>query len=687
MRTFRSGLMVLAVIPALVLTGLSPAVASARGSGTTIIGSFPGRGQITVRAGHAQIPFGATARPSLGTQSTAAAAVATADIEVTYNGFSAAAQNAFEAAVSVWETRIVSTQVIHVNATWEGLGSGVLGQAGPNAFYLMDDGFVYPAALAEARCSCEKDASEIDASFNSAFPDWYLGTDGNTPADKWDFYSVVLHELGHGLGFLSSFYVQGSQGGWGFTDEFFHVYPLRFDLNEWSAASGGIALTDTSVYPNPSAALKTELTDGGVFLGGSNVEAALGGRAALYAPNPWSPGSSNSHLDEAAFPNGNENALMTPYLDNGETAHDPGPVTLAVFRDIGWSTSESVPQPPTISSVSPNAGPTAGGQTVIISGTDFNAVNWVSFGATAAASFTVDSAIQITAVSPAHAAGLVHVRVNTAVGTSAATNADLYTYQPATATITSVSPVAGPPGGGQTVTINGANFSGVHWVSFGATAASSFTVNSPTKITAVTPAHAAGLVHVRVNTSLGTSAATNADRYTYESAPTISSVSPSAGPPGGGQSVVINGFNFSSTNWVSFGGTAAPSFTVNSPTKITAVTPAHAGGVVHVRVNTPLGTSAVTNADRYAYEGTPTITSVAPQIGPAAGGQTVIISGTNLFGANWVSFGATAASFTVNSPTQITVVTPAHAAATIHVRVNTPLGTSAATTADLYTFQ
>ncbi len=58
-----------------------------------------------------------------------------------------------------------------------------------------------------------------------------------------------------------------------------------------------------------------------------------------------------------------------------------------------------------------------------------------------------------------------------------------------------------------------------------------------------------------------------------------------------------------------------------------------------------------------------------------------------MIGANWVSFGGTAASFTVNSPTQITAVTPAHPAATIHVRVNTPLGTSAATTADLYTFQ
>ena len=268
----------------------------------------------------------------------------TADIQVSYNGFSQAAHDAFEAAVQVWETRIVSSRVIHVNANWTPLASGVLGSAGPNGFYLAG-GIVYPVALYEARCSCETNTSvEITANLNSDFTGWYLGTDGLAPFSKYDFFTVVLHELGHGLGFMSSFGV-GSingtvQGIWGFSNGVQSDLPLQFDLAEWSEATGGNKLTNTSVFTNPSPALKTQLTDGGVYFGGANAVAVYGGRVPLYAPSTWNGGSSNSHLNEGTFGPGTQNALMTPSLSNGEVIHEPGPLTLAIFRDIGWTTSE-----------------------------------------------------------------------------------------------------------------------------------------------------------------------------------------------------------------------------------------------------------------------------------------------------------------------------------------------------------
>ncbi|HEX6032119.1 MAG TPA: Calx-beta domain-containing protein [Tepidiformaceae bacterium] len=87
-------------------------------------------------------------------------------------------------------------------------------------------------------------------------------------------------------------------------------------------------------------------------------------------------------------------------------------------------------------------------------------------------------------------------------------------------------------------------------------------------------------------------------------------------------------------------------------------------------------------------EGVPTVTNVSPNVGPTAGGTSVVITGTNLTGATAVTFGASnAASFVVNNSTQITAVSPAHAVGTVDIRVTTPGGQSANTTADNFTYQ
>lgn len=125
---------------------------------------------------------------------------------------------------------------------------------------------------------------------------------------------------------------------------------------------------------------------------------------------------------------------------------------------------------------------------------------------------------------------------------------------------------------------------------------------------------------------------------------------------------------------MSFGGTPATSFTVNSSTQITAVAPAHSAGTVQVTVTTPSGTS---NGVAFTYIAVPTLTSVTPSSGPPSGGTVVVLTGTGLTGATAVSFGGTPATlFTVNSDTQITVLTPAHSAGTVQITVTTPGGTS-----------
>jgi hypothetical protein len=169
---------------------------------------------------------------------------------------------------------------------------------------------------------------------------------------------------------------------------------------------------------------------------------------------------------------------------------------------------------PAVTGVSPAAGPTAGANTVTVTGTGLTGASAVSFGAVAAASFTVNSDTSITATVPAGAVGTDDVTVTTPGGTSAISAADQYAYLPVPA-VTGVSPGSGLSVGGNTVTITGTGFTDASAVSFGTVPATSLTVNSDTSITATVPAGAVGIVDVTVTTPGGTSATSAADQYIY----------------------------------------------------------------------------------------------------------------------------------------------------------------------------
>jgi hypothetical protein len=172
------------------------------------------------------------------------------------------------------------------------------------------------------------------------------------------------------------------------------------------------------------------------------------------------------------------------------------------------------PPAPTVSSVVPSSGPATGGSSVIITGTNLTAASVVKFGTVAATTYTVTSAIQITAMSPP-GAGMVDVTVTTAGGTSITSAGDRFSYV-ALPTVSSVAPNSGPTAGGTPVTITGTNFTGASAVRFGAAPAATFMVASATQITATSPA-GSGTVHVTVATPGGTSVASAADQFAYTS--------------------------------------------------------------------------------------------------------------------------------------------------------------------------
>jgi Bacterial Ig-like domain (group 3)/IPT/TIG domain len=169
--------------------------------------------------------------------------------------------------------------------------------------------------------------------------------------------------------------------------------------------------------------------------------------------------------------------------------------------------------------------------------------------------------------------------------------------------------------------------------------------------------------------------ATAIGQFTFRD-PHITSISPDHGPASGGTTVDIYGSEFANGGTsVTFGATAATSVSWIDSTHIQAVSPAHDSGTVDISAATATGTSDNTSSDDFTYN--PVLTSVVPNNGPAAGGQSVTINGFGLNGATSVSFGGTSASaFTVVDAATITATTPAHAGGAVNLTVTTSGGTS-----------
>ena len=264
---------------------------------------------------------------------------------VDYNGFSPEAEAAFQFAVDIWSYTIESSIPISVEATFEtNANPNNLGSARSDGVYALMAGpgeptYWYPSALAEKLSDEELTTdpfpfpgptNDIIANFNDTQP-WYFGLDANPPGNQFDFVTVVLHELGHGLGFSGIFgktidtddddiddqgriRVQGTSPVW---DSFIEN------------GTGDAMLS----FADPSAALLAEFTGNDLFSNSPLATTANGGTLPkIFAPGSFQGGSSYSHWDTATFPASNENSLMTPTAGAGEANHNPGPITIGFRR-------------------------------------------------------------------------------------------------------------------------------------------------------------------------------------------------------------------------------------------------------------------------------------------------------------------------------------------------------------------
>ena len=249
---------------------------------------------------------------------------------VKYNNFPDWAKKEVQSAVNVWSANFSSTVAITVDASWGRSSSwGVLGSARPGSFFSAfsgapDPSLWYSSATANALAGRDLDKAnpEIIIQVNSGAI-WNTRGDGTPSSSEYDLESVFIHELGHGLGFLSNDAYDPSFG-LGSLDQ-----PTPFDA--YLQTSDGRRLSD---LPTPSKELGVALTTSLVWNGALGIKANGGVKPKMYTPSRYESGSSTSHLDENTFSKSGLDSVMTPSLDPGEVFRQPGPLLLAMMEDM-----------------------------------------------------------------------------------------------------------------------------------------------------------------------------------------------------------------------------------------------------------------------------------------------------------------------------------------------------------------
>ncbi len=270
---------------------------------------------------------------------------------------------AFQLAASIWGATLPDGPVITVSAHWAAMpctaNSATLGSAGTDRLFrnFLNAPFLntwYPVALANSLSGTDLNGStaEINATFNFNIgttgclqnSPWYYGLDNNHGINRVDLVTVLLHELGHGLGFQSFTDEDTGQQAGSVTGRFPSIYD-RF-LFDNTANKTWPQMTDaervTSAINNGNLVWNGPQVVADASILGSGKDAS--GRPRVFAPNPTQSGSSISHWDTVLSPN----QLMEPNITNS-LSHSPTmpqDLTFSLLKDIGWCPTCPPPTPP-----------------------------------------------------------------------------------------------------------------------------------------------------------------------------------------------------------------------------------------------------------------------------------------------------------------------------------------------------
>ena len=277
----------------------------------------------------------------------------TATFNITYTGFTPQAQAAFQYAANIWSNTVTSTVPIKVLVHFQPLLSSMLGITFPNGrknfapASIADTNTWYSTSLANSIAGVELNPGEVDIEmYLNSTTAWNYDTTGTVPAGQYDLVSVALHELCHGLGFLSLAKKTSTTGSFGelLASDFAPLttsYPWP-NLDTLPSVFDRLLVTNLNdqldTFPNPSTTLGTKFSSNNIYFIGPYAMAANGGiKPRIYAPATFALGSSITHLNEATYPAGNINELMTPNGTPSSANHNPGPICIGILKDIGWT--------------------------------------------------------------------------------------------------------------------------------------------------------------------------------------------------------------------------------------------------------------------------------------------------------------------------------------------------------------
>jgi hypothetical protein len=447
------------------------------------------------------------------------------------------------------------------------------------------------------------------------------------------------------------------------------VVEVRVDNPDGKQSSLAGAFTYTNPTALGSAPYVTEMfpqagpTTGGTRVGLKGLNFHLQGQAVMLPS-----------VAQLAFVRSDRVIAIAPAHPIGESEVywvNPDGQTTRVSTNFVYIDPTSVGPNPQISALTPDAGPTAGGQQVALIGLNYQQNARVRFGADDA--IAVDnSSTSLTVKTPARTKGTVEVWVVNPDGSQVvATDTYLYMAPP---TILSITPATGPASGGTTMTISGTDFledpAGIpptiifcddYANALGCAPADPADVSvsaNGRSITVKTPPHLPRLVDVAVVAPDGQADYTPV-AFTFTEIPTLTGVSPDAGPTAGGQTVTLSGSGFQLGVQIYIDGAKCTDVNLTSGASLTCKTPAGATGPANIAISNPDGGNALAN-DAYTYLAPPVLTKAVPNLAPE--GQTGVettLTGLNFSPQAHVFFDATEAAIVSQTPTTIRVRVPA----------------------------